>query len=108
MGIQGASTLSESEIQAMLEEAEKNAAADKIKRENIDLKNQAELLCSEVEKELLLPNENISEDIKQEINKLISEIKQNIQDDNIEALKVLLEDLKEKLNLLKSNENINV
>merc|ERR1711963_399055 len=46
--IQGASTLSESEVQTMLEEAEKNAAADKIKRENIDLKNQAQLLCSEV------------------------------------------------------------
>merc|ERR1712176_1276036 len=94
--IQGASTLSESEVQTMLEEAEKNAAADKIKRENIDLKNQAELLCSETEKELSLPNDNISDDVKQEINKLISEIKQNIQDDNIEALKILLEDLKEK------------
>merc|ERR1711935_1192079 len=76
--IQGASTLSESEVQTMLEEAEKNAAADKITRENIDLKNQAELLCSE--------------------------IKQNIQEDNIEILKVLLEDLKEKLNSMKSND----
>merc|ERR1712021_4155 len=99
--IQGASTLSESEVQTMLEEAEKNAAADKITRENIDLKNQAELLCSEVEKELSLPNENVSDSAKQEINLLISEIKQNIQEDNIETLKVLLEDLKEKLNSMK-------
>jgi molecular chaperone DnaK len=105
--IQGASTLSESEVQTMLEEAEKNAAADKITRENIDLKNQAELLCSEVEKELSLPNENVSDSAKQEINKLISEIKQNIQEDNIETLKVLLEDLKEKLNSMKSNDTIN-
>merc|ERR1712188_33880 len=59
--IQGASTLSESEVQTMLEEAEKNAAADKIKRENIDLKNQAEMLCSEVEKELSLPDQNVSD-----------------------------------------------
>merc|ERR1712137_965121 len=63
--IQGASTLSESEVQTMLEEAEKNAAADKIKRENIDLKNQADLLCSEVEKEL--ENSALSEDEQQEI-----------------------------------------
>merc|ERR1739838_684094 len=96
--IQGASTLSESEVQTMLEEAEKNAAADKIKRENIDLKNQAELLCSEAEKELSLSNDNISDDVKQEITELISKIKQNIQDDNMEALKMLLEDLKEKTN----------
>merc|ERR1711862_976872 len=92
--IQGASTLSESEIQTMLEEAEKNAAADKIKRENIDLKNQADMLCSEVEKELSLPDQNVSDEEKQAINKLITDIKQNIQDDNIEALKMLLEDQK--------------
>merc|ERR1712138_103241 len=90
--IQGASTLSESEIQTMLEEAEKNAAADKIKRENIDLKNQAEMLCSEVEKELSLPDQNVSDEEKQAINKLITDIKQNIQDDNIDALKMVLED----------------
>merc|ERR1712216_793126 len=83
--IQGASTLSESEVQTMLEEAEKNAAADKIKRENIDLKNQADLLCSEVEKELT--TSNLSEDEQQGINTLIGEIKQNIQDDNIDSLK---------------------
>merc|ERR1711906_53773 len=72
--IQGASTLSESEVQTMLEEAEKNAAADKVKRENIDLKNQADLLCSEVEKEL--ENSTLSEDEQQEITKLIGDIKQ--------------------------------
>merc|ERR1712194_427703 len=63
--IQGASTLSESEIQTMLDEAEKNAASDKIKRENIDLTNQAQILCSEVEKELSLPNEKVSDDVRQ-------------------------------------------
>merc|ERR1712048_1231875 len=52
--IQGASTLSESEIQTMLEEAEKNAAADKIKRENIDLKNQADLYVPKLKKNLKL------------------------------------------------------
>jgi molecular chaperone DnaK len=105
--IQGASTLSESEIQSMLEEAEKNAAADKLKRENIDLKNQADVLCSEVEKELDSSNENFPEEERQEIVNLIKEIKQNIQDENIDALKLLLEDLKEKLNRVKSNANSN-
>merc|ERR1712232_267102 len=103
--IQGASNLNENEVQTMLEEAEKNAAADKIKRENIDLKNQADLLCSEVEKELA--TSNISEDEQQEINKLISDIKQSIQDDNIDSLKLLIEDLKEKLNGMKSSDTVN-
>merc|ERR1712224_120703 len=101
-------TLSESEIQTMLEEAEKNAAADKIKRENIDLKNQADALCSEVEKELDSSNENISEEERQEISNIINEIKQNIQEDNTDTLKLLLNNLREKLNTVKSNDNFNV
>jgi len=105
--IQGASTLSESEIQTMLEEAEKNAAADKIKRENIDLKNQANALCSEVEKELNSSDKNISEEERQEITNLVNEIKQHIQDDNTDTLKLLLNNLKEKLNTVKSDNNFN-
>ena len=89
----------------MLEEAEKNAAADKIKRENIDLKNQADLLCSEVEKEL--ENSALSEDEQQEITKLIVDIRQTIQDDNIDSLKLLIEDLKEKLNGMRSSDTVN-
>jgi molecular chaperone DnaK len=107
--IQGASTLSESEVEAMLEEAEKYAAADKAKRENIDLKNQAETLCSEAEKELSLVNENVSEDDKQNINQLINQIKQNLKDNKTESLNSLLEDLKEAIKKLmesKSNEEI--
>ena len=46
----------------MLSEAEKYASADKEKRQNIDLKNQAEALCFEAEKELSLFKDNISED----------------------------------------------
>jgi molecular chaperone DnaK len=37
----------------MLAEAEKYASADKEKRETIDLKNQAETLCFEAEKNFL-------------------------------------------------------
>jgi molecular chaperone DnaK len=95
--IQGASTLSESEVEAMLEEAEKYAAADKAKRENIDYKNQAETLCSEAEKELSLINEDVSEEDQQNIRKLIADIKQNIQDDNFDSLNLLIEDLKEAM-----------
>merc|ERR1711964_938803 len=40
--IQGASTLSEREIETMVADAEEYAAADKEKRKNIDLKNNAE------------------------------------------------------------------
>merc|ERR1712125_120182 len=92
--IQGASTLSESEVQTMLEEAEKNAAADKIKRENIDLINQAEALCFEAEKEFSLFKDNISEEKQQNIIELIEIIRQNIQKNEFTLLKSQIEKLK--------------
>jgi molecular chaperone DnaK len=92
--IQGASNLNESEVETMLAEAEKYATADKEKRENIDLKNQAETLCFEAEKELSLLKDNISEDKQQNITKLIEEIRQNIQDNQLNSLKSSVENLK--------------
>jgi molecular chaperone DnaK len=92
--IQGASNLSENEVTDMLQQAEKFAAADKEKRENIDLKNQAEALCFEAEKELSLFKENISEDKQENITKLIEDIRKESQADNFDTLKTKVEDLK--------------
>ena len=95
--IQGASNLNENEVEDMLQEAEKFAAADKEKKENIDLKNQAEALCFEAEKELNLVKDSIPEETQKSINDVISEIRQEIQSDNIPALKQKLEDLKNSM-----------
>jgi molecular chaperone DnaK len=92
--IQGASNLSENEVENMLAEAEKFASADKEKRENIDLKNQAEALCFEAEKELSLFKESISDDKQKNITTLIEDIRKEIKNDDIKNLKVRVEDLK--------------
>jgi molecular chaperone DnaK len=92
--IQGASNLSENEVAEMLTEAEKFATADKEKRQDIDLKNQAEALCFEAEKELSLLKENISDDKQEDITKLIENIREEIQTDNIPNLQTKIEDLK--------------
>src|SRR6056300_1992610 len=98
--IQGASNLNEAEVEQMLSEAEKFATADKEKRENIDLKNQAETLCFEAEKELTSSDGTLEENQKQNITQLIEKIRQNIQNDNsaellqsIEALKTAMTEL---------------
>lgn len=78
----------------MLSEAEKYATADKEKRKNIDLKNQAETLCFEAEKELSLFKDNISEEKQQNLKELIKNIRQHIQENKIELLNSLVEDLK--------------
>jgi len=92
--IQGASNLNEAEVDQMLAEAEKFASIDKEKRENIDLKNQAEALCFEAEKEFSLFKENISEEKQKNIAQLIKTIRENIQNDNFATLKLQVEELK--------------
>ena len=92
--IQGASNLNENEVEKMLAEAEKYASADKEKKEKIDVKNQAEALCVEAEKELSLLKEDISEQKQEDIKKLIENTRQQIQNDNLEQIKVDLEQLK--------------
>ena len=92
--IQGASNLNETEVEEMLAEAEKFASADKEKRQNIDLKNQAEALCFEAEKELSLLKDDVNEDKKQNITKLIEEVRQEIQSDNVNNLTTKIEELK--------------
>merc|ERR1711862_1023858 len=77
--IQGASNLNESEVEEMLFEAEKYASIDKKKRENIDLKNQAETLCFEAEKEISMFKDNLTEEKQEDIRNLIETIRKTIQ-----------------------------
>jgi molecular chaperone DnaK len=92
--IQGTSNLNETEVEQMLAEAEKYATADKEKRANIDLKNQAETLCFEAEKELDLMKDTVSEEKQQEIKTLIEDIRQQSQTDDFGSLQSSLEKLK--------------
>ena len=78
----------------MLAEAEKFAYADKEKREKIDLKNQAEALCFEAEKEVSMFKEKITQEQQQNITKLIENVREEIKNDNFDSLKVNVEKLK--------------
>ena len=68
--------------------------ADKEKRQNIEIKNQAEALCFEAEKELSLFKNSITEEKQEQVTKLIANIRQEIQTDNFASLQSLVEKLK--------------
>src|SRR6056300_680381 len=95
--IQGASNLNENEVETMLQDAEKFAAIDKENRENIDLKNQAETLCLESEKEINTLKDNISIDDREKITQLIKEIQDSIQTESFTSLKSSVDNLKEAM-----------
>jgi molecular chaperone DnaK len=92
--IQGASNLEETEIETMLEDAEKYATADQEQRKNIEIKNQAETLCFEAEKELDLLKDKISDEQQKSTKELISNIRKDIETENFESLNSVLEELK--------------
>jgi molecular chaperone DnaK len=91
--IQNASTLDKTEVERMVEEAQKYADIDKLKREQIDLKNQAELLCYQSEKQIKEFEGKISEQKTKEVNELIVKIKQTISLENFDTLKLEVENL---------------
>ena len=92
--IQGASTLDQKEIDEMIKSAEKYAEVDQDKRKNVDLKNNAETLCYEASKQLLLSKEKISEEQQVAITKLIEDIKLDIKENKFENLTDKTEQLK--------------
>jgi len=92
--IQGASNLEQNEIENILADAEKYASADQEKRQNIDIKNQAETLCFEAEKELVTLKDKISGEQENTVKQLIEKIREDIQSENIELLKSTLDELK--------------
>lgn len=95
--IQGASTLDENEVSEMLADAEKYATADQEQKKIIDLKNQAERLCFEAEKELILIKSDANIDEQNELNELINNVKSEIKSDSVNTLEIAVEKLKSKM-----------
>ena len=92
----------------MLEEAEKYARIDKEKRENIELKNQAEALCFEVENEISIlekSNVSISEVQEQKIKEMILSIRELISKEYFDGYNEKLQKSMESLKTLMTEIN---
>nr|YP_009314562.1 Hsp70-type chaperone [Liagoropsis maxima]SCW22816.1 Hsp70-type chaperone [Liagoropsis maxima] len=93
--ITGASTLPKDEVEKMVAEAESNADADRLKREKVDTKNQADALCYQTERQLEELGEKVDNSSKQRINDKIQELRKAIQDDNIDLVSTYQKELQE-------------
>jgi len=91
--IKGASTLEKDEVERMVKDAEQYSAVDKEKREKIDLKNQADSLCYQTEKQLEEFKENVSAEQKSNVHDLIKQIRSSIENDETSDLKAKTEEL---------------
>lgn len=97
ISITGASTLPDTEVDRMVQEAEANASADKERREKIDRKNQADSLVYQAEKQLTELGDKVPEADKTKAEGLIKDLKEAIAQDNDDQIKSLTEELQQVL-----------
>ncbi|NER35900.1 MAG: molecular chaperone DnaK [Oscillatoria sp. SIO1A7] len=97
ISITGASTLPSDEVDRMVQEAEANAEADQERREKIDLKNQADSLAYQAEKQMNELGDKVSADDKSKVDGLVSDLKDAIAKEDYDRMKSTTEELQQTL-----------
>ena len=85
--IESSSGLSDEEINQMVTDAESNAAEDERKKEDIEVRNNADSLVYSTEKSMNEYGDKVSSEERDTIQSSIDKLKESLKDDNIEAIK---------------------
>jgi molecular chaperone DnaK len=91
MTITGGGALSKEEIDRMMADAESHAEEDRQRREEAEVRNQAESLVFQTEKFLEESGDKVPADAKANVDEPLAELKAAITGDNIEAIKAAVE-----------------
>ncbi|PZU94383.1 MAG: molecular chaperone DnaK [Pseudanabaena sp.] len=103
ISISGASTLPKDEVERMVNEAERNSAADKEKRDRIEAKNQADSLAYQAEKQIKDLGDKVPDAEKTKIEGLVKTLRESIAKDDHEAITAQAEELKQALYALSAS-----
>src|SRR5699024_10552478 len=98
--IKSSSGLSEEEIDQMIKDAEENAEADKKRREEIDLRNEADQLIFTTDKTIKDLEDKVSDDEKNKAEEAKEALQKALESDDIEAIKEKKEKLEEQVQQL--------
>ncbi len=94
--ISGTSNLSEDEIKRMVEEAKRYEEEDKKRKQQVELKNNADSLAYQVEKLLKEQGDKIDPSLRSEVESMVKDLKDAIEHDDYARMKVLVDDLNKK------------
>jgi len=103
ISITGASTLDKSEVERMVQEADKFSSTDKERREKIDRKNQADSLAYQAEKQLQELGDKVPADDKTKIQGLAKDLKDAVTKEDDEQIQKLMPELQQALFTVGSN-----
>jgi molecular chaperone DnaK len=89
--ITGGSALNKDDIEKMVRDAEQYAEEDRQRREEAEVRNQADTLVYSTEKFLAENDEKVPADVKAEVKDAIADLKKAIEGNDIEAIKTASE-----------------
>jgi molecular chaperone DnaK len=89
--ITGGSALGKDDIDRMVRDAEQYAEEDRRRREEAEVRNQADTLVYSTEKFLAENDEKVPADVKSEVQSAIADLKKAIESNDIEAIKTASE-----------------
>ena len=95
--IQSGTGLSDAEVEKMVKDAEANKAEDKKKKEQVEARNMADGLTYTAEKTLKDLGDKMDKVKKEEIEKLVKEIRDGLSTLSVEDLKSKTQELSSKL-----------
>lgn len=96
ISIQANGGLTDDEIAAMVKSAEENAEADARRKELVDVRNQADALVLNTEKQLKEHEEQIPEDLRTEVTAAITALRDVLPQDDATKIKELTSELMNK------------
>ncbi len=100
--ISSSTKLSDEEIQQKVKEAEQFAAEDKKKKEEVELRNQADTLVYETEKSMKELEDKLSDDEKAKVNTALEDLKKALEGTDADAIKAKTEALTNEFHVLSS------
>ncbi|MBA9002441.1 molecular chaperone DnaK [Thermomonospora cellulosilytica] len=93
MTITGGSALPKEDIERMMREAEQYAEEDRRRKEEAEVRNQADTLAYSTEKFLRENGDKVPEDVKKEVEDAVAEVKKNLEGSDVDAIRSSAEKL---------------
>ncbi len=93
--ISGSTALSDEEVDRMVKDAESHAEEDKAKKDEIEVRNQADSLAYSTEQTVKELGDKVPADVKSEVDAAVAEVKTALEGSDIEAIKAATEKLQE-------------
>ncbi|MEA4944738.1 MAG: molecular chaperone DnaK [Propionicimonas sp.] len=96
MTVTGGSALGKDEIDKMMREAEAHAEEDRLRREAVEMRNEADGLAFRTEKLLADNAETLTDDVKAPVTEALDTLKEALKGEDNDAVKAAMDDLNTK------------